>query len=93
MDDYVQPLVLKELDHSPYVVIPNSTTTLALISMLQHWSLGTDGNGLTFRTMLCDYRRAFDFLDHSNVITKLYTPCSLSTGFQTSCLIDLRESN
>ena len=36
VDDYVQPLVLKELDHSPYVVIPNSTTTLALISMLQH---------------------------------------------------------
>ena len=93
VDDYVQPLVLKELDHRPYGVIPNSTTTLALISMLQHWSLGTDGNGSTVGTLLFDYRRAFDFIDHSIVITKLYTPRSLSTWFQTSYLIDLRESN
>lgn len=93
VDDYVKPLVLKELDQSAYGVIPNSTTTLALISMLQHWSLGTDGNGSTVRTLLFDYRWAFDFIDHSIVITKLYTPCSSSTGFQTSYLIDLRESN
>jgi len=52
VDDYVKPLVLKELDHSPYGVIPNSTTTLALISMLQHWSLGTDGTGSTVRTIV-----------------------------------------
>ena len=93
MDDYVKPLVLKELDHSPYGVIPNSTTTLALITMLQHCSLGTDGKGSTVRTLLFDDRWAFDFIDHSIVITKLYTPCSSSAGFQTSYLIDLRESN
>ena len=51
VDDYVKPLVLKKLDHSPYGVIPNSTSTLALISILQHWSLGTDGNGSTIRTL------------------------------------------
>ena len=55
VDDYVKPLVLKELDHSPYGVILKSTTTLALISMLRHWSLGTDGNGSTVRTLLFDY--------------------------------------
>ena len=65
---------------------------LVLISMLRHWSLWTDGNGSTVRTLLFDYRRAFDFID-SIVITKLYTPCSLSTGFQTSYLINCRESN
>ena len=35
---------MKELDHSPYGVIPNSTSTLALISMLQ--SSGVFPNGV-----------------------------------------------
>ena len=44
---------------------------MALISMLHHWSLGTDGNGSTVRTLLFDYRKAFDLIVHSIVITKL----------------------
>ena len=88
VDDYVKPLVREGARSQS-----TTTTTLALISMFQHRSLGTDGKGSTVRTLLFDYRRAFDFIDHSIVITKLYTPCSLSTGLQTSYLIDLRESN
>ena len=71
VDDYAKPAVLKVLDHSQYGAIPNSFTTMALISMLHHWSLGTDGNGSTVRTLLFDYRKAFDLIDHSIVITKL----------------------
>ena len=32
--------------------IPKSSTTMALISMLHTWSLGTDGNGVTVRTVV-----------------------------------------
>ena len=60
MDDYIKPAVLKELDHSQYGAIPNSSTTMALISMIHHWSLGTDGNGSTVRTLLFEYHKAFD---------------------------------
>ena len=51
--------------------IPNSSTTMALISMLHSWSLGTDRNGATVRTLLLDYRKAFDFIDHSILVRKL----------------------
>ena len=38
---------------------------MALISMLHNWSINTDGNGATVsggtvRTILFDYRKAFD---------------------------------
>ena len=32
---------------------------------------GTDGNGATIRTILFDYRKAFDLIDHSILIKKL----------------------
>ena len=54
-----------------YGTIPKSSTTIALISMLHAWSLGTDGNGATVRTMLFDYRKALNFIDHSILIDKL----------------------
>jgi len=38
----------------------NFSTTMALINMLHSWSLGTDGNGGSVRTLLLDYRKAFD---------------------------------
>ena len=36
---------------------------MALIGMAHQLSLGTDGNGSTVRTILFDYRKAFDFID------------------------------
>ena len=33
---------------------------------------GTDGNGATVRTILVDYRKAFDFIDHSVLRDKPY---------------------
>ena len=39
--------------------------------MLHHWYLGTDGNGSTVRTILFNYRKAFDFIDYEILINKV----------------------
>ena len=55
MDDYLIQVVMSVIDDSQYGAIPNLSTTMALISMLDDWSLGTDGNGATVRTILSLY--------------------------------------
>ena len=62
MENFVKPAVLVVIGQSQYG---------ALISMLHAWALGTDGNGATVRTMLFDYYKVFDFIDHSILINKL----------------------
>ena len=63
--------VLKVIDSNQYGVVPKSSTTLALISMMHKWLLATDKPGNTIRTVLFDFRKAFDLLDHNRLITKL----------------------
>ena len=80
VDKYVKPAILNVIDRSQYGAIPNSSTTLALISILHHRSVNTDGNGTTIRTILFDYRKAFDFIDHGifvNKVGNLYIPRSI----------------
>ena len=52
---------------------------LALISMFHCWSEATDGNGSSIRTVFLDYKKAFDLIDHTILIAKLYSfgvnPC------------------
>ena len=55
VEDVIKPAVLDVIRGNQYGAIPKSSTTMALISMLHTWSLGTDGNGVTVRTMLFDY--------------------------------------
>ena len=69
--DYIKPAVLKDLDMNQYGAVPKSSTTLALLDMLHDWSKGADGNSATIRTVLFDYRKAFDLIDHSILIRKL----------------------
>ena len=69
--NYIKPAVLKDLDMNQYGAVPKSSTTLALLDMLHDWSKGTDGNSATIRTVLFDYREAFDLIDHSILIRKL----------------------
>ena len=68
---YVKPAILKVIGANQFGVIPKSSTTIALISMLHHWYLGTDGNGVTVRTILFDYHKAFNLIDHNILIDKL----------------------
>ena len=39
--------------------------------MIHHWNKDTDGNGSTIRTVLFDFRKAFDLIDHRILMTKL----------------------
>ena len=80
VDGFVKPAVMSVLDHNQYGAIPNSSTTMALISMLHSWSLGTDGNGAIVRTLLLDYRKAFDLVDHNILVRKLRNQCKLPTS-------------
>ena len=69
--DYIKPAVLKDLDTNQYGAVPKSSTPLALLDMLHDWWKGTDGNSATIRPVLCDYRKAFDLIDHGILIRKL----------------------
>ena len=76
VDGFVKSAVMI-LNDNQYGAIPNSSTSVALIIMLHSWSLGTDGNGATVRTLLLDYRKAFDLIDHSILVRKLRNQCKL----------------
>ena len=52
-------------------------STAMLITMLHSWSLGRDGNGATVGTLLLDYRKAIDLIDHSILVRKLRNQCKL----------------
>jgi hypothetical protein len=71
VQDYVKPAVLKILDPNQYGAIPKSSTIHALIHMVHVWASETDGNGATVRTILFDYRKAFDLIDHLILVEKL----------------------
>ena len=72
--DYLKPAILKIVDYKQFGVIPKSSTTLALVSMIHRWLFQTDGNGATIRIILFDYRKAFDLIPHEILAGKL---CSL----------------
>ena len=67
----MKPAVLRMLNPSHFGAIPKSSTTLALIEMFHVWLQGTDGNGSTIRTLLFDYKKAIDLIDHSILVRKL----------------------
>ena len=69
--DYIMPALLNNLDMNQYGAVPKSSTTIALLDMLHDWSKGIDGNSATIRTVLFDYREAFDLIDHSILMRKL----------------------
>lgn len=69
--DFLRPAFLGVIEDNQYWVTPGSSTNIALINMLYHWSMGTDGNSSTVITVLSDHRKAFDFIDHGIVLQKL----------------------
>ena len=52
---------------------PKQRTALTVDAsyMLHHWCVNTDGNGTAIRTILFDYRKAFDFIDHGILVNKV----------------------
>jgi hypothetical protein len=71
LERQLKSAVLKVIDSNQYGVVPKSSTTLALMSMMHKWLQATDEPGNTIRTVLFDFRKAFDLLDHNRLIMKL----------------------
>ena len=70
VSDYTKPALKDVVDPNQFGNISVSSTVLALISMVDKWLEATDGNGATVQVFLFDYRKAFDLIDHSILITK-----------------------
>ena len=79
IENELKPTLLKVDDPQQFGFIPDSSTVLALISMFHCWSKATDGTGSSIRTVFLDYRKAFDLVDYTILIAKLYSlgvkPC------------------
>ena len=69
--DFPRPAFLDVIGDNQYWVTKGSSTNIALINTLYHWSMWTDGNSSTVITVLSDHRKAFDFIDHGIVLQKL----------------------
>ena len=57
-----------------YGGISKPSTLHALTSMVHNWSKGADGNGAAVRVVLFDYRKAFDYIDHTLLVFGLSIP-------------------
>ena len=68
---HLKPAILEVLDPDQSGVIAGSSTSHALIKLLQKWTETTDGYGSTVRVVLLDYQKALDFIDHSILVSKL----------------------
>lgn len=69
----LKPTLLRSIDPRQFGFIPDSSTSFALISMFHHWLSSTDGTGSSVRTVLLDYRKAFDLVDHNLLVAKLFS--------------------
>ena len=66
---------MEVIDPDQYGGIPKLSTLHALISMVHNWSNATDDSGATVRVVLFDYRKAFDFIDHTLLVRKVFNLC------------------
>lgn len=66
-----KPTVLEIIDKHQFGVAPRSSTTMALISMRHRWLQATDQPGIIVRTVLFDFRKAFDLIDHKQLSGKI----------------------
>ena len=71
VEDFVKTAVLEKVDRRQFGTIPGTCTTHALVSMVHSWLCATDGNGATVRTILLDFRKAFDVIDHHLLVQKM----------------------
>lgn len=51
---------------------PKSSTLHALTSMVHNWNKATESTGAAVRVVLFDYRKAFDFIDHTLLVCKVF---------------------
>jgi hypothetical protein len=68
---YIMEIIRDKLDERQYGALKGKSTTHALIDILHHWHQAVDNNE-TVRAIFIDYAKAFDHVDHSTVVRKLY---------------------
>ena len=68
---HIGPAFFPQIDPNLFGVIPKSSTSMAVISMIHNWSQSTDGSGAAVRTVLFDYKKAFDLIDHGILAEKI----------------------
>ena len=71
IDRELKPVVLKQIDPNQFGFIPGSSTTFALISIFHHWLSTCDSPNADVRTVLLDFKKAFDFVDQNLLVEKL----------------------
>ena len=69
---YVGPAVIEVIDPNQYGGIPKSSTLHALTSTVHNWSKATDDNRAAARVVLFNYWKAFDFVDHTLLVRKVF---------------------
>ena len=62
---------LPKADPNQYGNIPGSSTVFALIDLINNWTFETDAKNNAVRVLLIDYKKAFDRINHSLLLTKL----------------------
>ena len=76
IDTELKPIILKWVNPNQFGFIPGSSTTFALISKFHHWLNACDNRHVIIkdvRTVLLDFKKAFDFVDHNLLIAELYS--------------------
>ena len=68
---YILEIIRDKLDKRQYGALKGRSTTHALIDVLHHWHHALDNNE-TVRAIFVDYTKAFDHINHSTVVRKLY---------------------
>ena len=71
IEHHIKPVVMETIDPQQFGIIPFSSTTEALISMIPSWNGVTDDNGATARVILVDFKKTFDFVDHHILVREL----------------------
>ena len=62
---------MDRLDCNQFDFIPGSNTTLVLITLIHRWSNTVDKEGGCVRSLVTNYRKAFDLIDHNTLYAKL----------------------
>ena len=64
-------ILKNHIKDNQYGSVKGSSTTLALIELLDQWANACDSTDHTVRILLLDYSKAFDLIDHNILIHKL----------------------
>ncbi len=69
--EWIYECIKDKVDPNQFGGIKGSSTTLALIHLVNYIAKETDKRNMYARVLLCDFSKAFDLVDHQLVLQKL----------------------